>query len=47
MQDSTCHLLPMYKPEGTLLASLEVCSDLARCVFLYKADLNKFCYCNV
>lgn len=39
MQDSDLSLVQMYKPE-TLLASVEVCRDLASCVLLYKAFLN-------
>lgn len=47
MQNANFHLLHMYEPKGTLLASVEVCSALADCVLLYREYLNKFCYCDV
>lgn len=47
MQDSNFYFLQIYKRKGTLLASVEVCSDLADCVLLSRVYLNKFCYCGV
>lgn len=47
MQDSNLYLLQIDKPKETLLASVEVCRDLAGCILLYKAYLSKFYYCYV
>lgn len=40
MQDSDLSLVQMYKPKETLLASVEVCRDLASCILLCKAYLS-------